>query len=611
MLNFLTESSKDFQETKTIGSFSMGESKNSFDAMYEDAHETLMSQNIDPKIDINLMIKNPVMMESFKDALLDQLKRDCEKYEADGNPRYASLYEQTSAMFDNCLNDLVLESTRVGQLLPIKAVDFPVLIKQNLALAAKDIMQTEVTKTPVVKKHLERRWIIVDKQTNERYEYPQCFFKPDVVKKIWGAGKGLPIKDTPVSIANGACFNYNIPEKLSDSTDPTREKITIDLRIVKVMFDEDINADASTPGTGGAGGTGGTTEGGGSAGTGTTTKPVIKELPVEMRINLSDSTWLGGTIKHPETGEVIDVVTGTVDFINNTVSLSAAAGKVTKVVFAGYLSNELNERAVTFDRTREEFEWKIEDGFRADISYSLEELQDAKALMDMDLYKLTYNDLADTLIQMEDNGILTYLDEQYDKYKGVELDPLGFNPFIREQVFDCDSSTQTTALQVEYIQKMLKFYVDNFLISICDTAKMEDLTFVVYGNPRYISLLDPNVNWVVKAGDHIGGVKMNYNYGIMNACGMKIQVVSTMKYDHKNNRKLRFIPYPLSDDQFTFKHYKYTTHILTAQNSGYRDPNKPGGSMTYLMGTSRNTTATIQGIQGSMSFENTPFILTQ
>ena len=582
MLNFLTESSKNFQETETIGSFSMGRSKNSFDAMYEDAHDSLMSQNIDPKVDINLMIKNDVLMETYKDALLDQLKRDCEKYEAEGNPRYATLYEQTSAMFDNCLEDLITESTRVGQLLPIKAVDFPVLIKQNLALAAKDIMQTEVTKTPVIKKHLERRWIVVDKATNERYEYPQCFFKPDVVKKIWGAGKGLPIKDTPVSIAPGDCFNYNIPQNLSDSTDPTREKITIDLRIVKVILGTPISLENGES---------------------------LSELPVEMRINLSDNTWLGGTIKNPETGEIIDVVTGTADFINQTVSLSSASGVVSQVVFGGYLSNELNERAVTFDRTREEFEWKIEDGFRADISYSLEELQDAKALMDMDLYKLTYNDLADTLIQMEDNGILQYLDEQYDKYKGVELDPLGFNPFIREQTFDCDSSTQTVALQVEYIQKMLKFYVDNFLISICDTAKMEDLTFVIYGNPRYISLLDPNVNWVVKAGDHVGGIKMNYNYGIMNACGMKIQVVSTMKYDHKNDRKLRFIPFPLSDDQFTFKHYKYTTHILTAQNSGYRDPTKPGGSMTYLMGTSRNTTATIQGIQGSMTFENTPFIL--
>lgn len=584
MLNFLTESSKDFQETQTIGSFSLGDSKNSFDSMYESAHEALLSQNIDPKVDINLMIKNPMIMESYKDALLGQLEEDCKRYEQEGNARYASLYEQTSAMFDNCLEDLMIESTRVGQLLPIKAVDFPVLIKQNLALAAKDIMQTEVTKTPIIKKHIERRWI-VDKKTGKRYEYPQCFFKADEVKEIWGSGKGLPIKNTPVSIAQGACFNYNIAENLTDAENPEREKITIDLKIVKVILNEAIQA--GNPQTS------------------------VTELPVQMRINLSDSTWLGGTIKHPDTGEILDVVSGTVDFINNTVTLSSASGKVKEVVFSGYLSNELNERAVTFDRTREEYEWKIEDGFRADISYSLEELQDAKALMDMDLYKLTYNDLADTLIHMEDNGILAYLDQQYDLYKGVELDPLGFNPFIREQVFDCDASTQTVALQVEYIQKMLKFYVDHFILGICDTAKMENLTFVIYGNPRYIALLDPEVNWVVKAGDSIGGVKMNYNYGIMNACGMKIQVVSTMKYDHKNDRKLRFIPYPLSDDQFTFKHYKYTTHILTAQNSGYRDPDRPGGSMTYLMGTSRNTTATIQGIQGSMSFENTPFILEQ
>ena len=59
--------------------------------------------------------------------------------------------------------------------------------------------------------------------------------------------------------------------------------------------------------------------------------------------------------------------------------------------------------------------------------------------------------------------------------RGVELDPLGFNPFIREQEFDCDSKTQTVALQSEYIQKMLKFWIDRFVIDICDSAKIEDM----------------------------------------------------------------------------------------------------------------------------------------
>ncbi len=573
-LSFLTESSKNFVETPTIGGFSAGSSKNTFDAVFEQAYHDLMEKNIDPMLDVNTIIQNQPIYESYKETLLSQLKDDCEAMadRADGT-RYATLYEQTEALLDNCVADMIQESTRVGQLLPIKTVDFPVLIKQNLALATKDIIQTEVTKSPVIKKHIERRWV-VDPKTGKRWEYPQCFFK-DEFMEIYNAGKGLPIKDTAVDITAGKCFNYNIPAKLTDSADPTREHITFDLKIVSanVTFDD---------GT--------------------------KDVPLEMRINMSDGTWLGGQIKDKD-GKIVDVITGTVDFLTNNVCLSSAAGKVNSVKFGGYLSNEANERTVTWDRTREEHEWKIEDGFRVDVPYSLEELEDTKALMDMDLYKLTYNDLSDILVQMEDSQILKYLDEQYDKYKGVELDPLGFNPFIREQEFDCDSKTQTVALQSEYIQKMLKFWIDRFVIDICDSAKIEDMTFVVYGNPRYISLLDPEVNWVVKSGDSVGGVKANYSYGIMNAAGMKIQVVSTYKYSNRDTRKLRFIPYPLNDSQFTFKHYKYTTHILTAQNSGYRSSTLPGGSMTYLMGTTRNTTCTIQGIQGSMSFKNTPFIL--
>lgn len=582
MLHFLTESSKDFQETETIGSFSANSGKNDFDSIYENAYNMMMGATLDPMVDINHFIKNRPVMESFKEALLEPLRQDCKEFESlgeDEGGRYASLYEQTSALFDNAVEDLIQESTRVGNLLPIKAIDFPIIIKQNLGLATKDIIQTEVTKSPVIKKHIERRWV-VDEKTGKRWEYPQCFFKDDF-KEIYAAGKGLPIKDTPVDITSGI-FNYNIAENLTDATDPTKEKITFDLKVVKAILKEAIT---------------------------TATGESITEIPLQMRINMSDSTWLGGQITDPTTNEVIDIITGTVDFIGNTVSLTSINGKVKEIVFAGYLSNEYNERQVTFDRTREEHEWKIEDGFRVDVPYSLEELEDAKALMDLDLYKLTYNDLSDILLQMEDSKILEFLDNEYDKYKGVELDTLGFNAFIREQLFDCDAKTQTTALQVEYIQKMLKFYIDRFVIDICDTAKIENMTFVIYGNPRYISLLDPEVNWVVKSGDSIGGVKANYSYGVMNAGGLKIQVVSTQKYDAKDERQLRFIPYPLSNDQFTFKHYKYTTHILTAQNSAYRSPNRPGGSMTYLMGTTRNVTASIQGIQGSIKFENTPFIL--
>jgi hypothetical protein len=248
------------------------------------------------------------------------------------------------------------------------------------------------------------------------------------------------------------------------------------------------------------------------------------------------------------------------------------------------------------------------DGFRAHVSYSLEELMDAKALLNEDLYKKTYNNINDLIYQMEDSKALDYLDDMFKKYDGLELNPLDFNPFISHQTFDCDSTVATVALQSEYISTMLKFKLDRFLVGIADKAKLEDITFVIYGNPRYISLLDPNVNWVVRNGDRVGGVKLNYSYGVMTSGDIKVQVVSAMKLDATKYNKLRIVAYPTNNDTITFEHYKYATHIATAQNSAYRDPNLPGGSQTYLMGTSRYTNICIQGIKADMGFANSNFL---
>jgi hypothetical protein len=135
------------------------------------------------------------------------------------------------------------------------------------------------------------------------------------------------------------------------------------------------------------------------------------------------------------------------------------------------------------------------------------------------------------------------------------------------------------------------------------------MTFVLYGNPRYISLLGDNVNWVVKSGDMVGGIKANYSYGVMTSGGVKVQVVSLNKINGKSGKgkTLRLIPFPLNPEQMTFKYYKYTSHILTTQNSGYKAADRPGGSATNLMGTTRNAKAAVQGIQGTVTFLNDAF----
>lgn len=583
MLSFLSESASDFKVTPTIGGFNSGSQVNSFDDIFTEAYNAMMTAGVDVKKDVASLINNPAKLNAYKEALLEGLKTECTAMAEDTDNDYgthAALYEQVSDMFDNCVEDFVAESTRVSNLLPIKAVDFPVLVKQHLKLASKDIMQTEITKTPVVKKHIEQTYI-VDKKANKRWKYPQCFFT-DEFQEIFAAAKGLPIKDVQVEIP---VMDYDIISNCTDG-DVDKDDFTIDLRIEKVFVEDEAGESI----------------------------PVVMDPP--MRINLSDNTWLGGKIDRvvkDSTGadlEVKDIVTGFVDFTTKTTSISTVSGQVKAVVFSGFLSNERNERSVTFDYAREEREWKIEDGARADVAYSLEELEDAKALMDIDLYKKTYNNLSDFLTNLEDSQVLAWLDEQFEKYKGVELDPLQWNSFITETEFDCDSTQLTTALPVEFIEKQLKFAIDGLIIDIADKAKLDDFTFVIYGNPRFVRFLNPVVNWVTRPGSTSNGVKLDYGYGIMTSGDVKVQVVSTKKVNAKydNNEKLfsglRIIPFPLSPEQFTFKHYKYTSHILTAQNSAYRPSDRPGGSYTYLVGTSRYTNAAVQGIQAQMRLAN-------
>lgn len=588
MVTFMSESGNTdgFTVTETVGGFNSAKAVNTFDDIFQEASDTLLSKNIDVMRDLNTMVKNKAVMEAYKEHLLEGLKNEHEAMMESEHPEdygtHLYTYEQVSDMFDNCLDDLVSESVRYGTLLPIKAIDFPILVKQQLKLATKDIMQTEVTKSPVIKKHIEQTYVI-DPKTKNRYKYPQCFFN-DEFKEIYEAGMGLKIKDTPVALP---AMEFDVIKELTDG-DHDKDDFTFDLKIEKVFVKDANDEDVA----------------------------VVMDPP--MRINISDNMFLGGriqkTVKDKDGNDIIvnDVVTGFVDFVDKTVTVSSAAGQVKSVVFSGYLSNEKNENSVTFDYAREEREWKIADGMKVDVPYTLEELEDTKALSEIDLYKKSYNNLSDFLTQMEDSKVLQWLDEQFVKYDGVEVDPLQWGSFITKRNFDCDSSSITTALPCEYIEKMLKFQIDRMIIDIADNAKLDDMTFVIYGNPRFISLLNPVVNWVTRPGERSNGVKLDYGYGIMTSGDVKVQVVSTKKVNAKYDtvksvyNGIRIIPFPLSDEQFTFKHYKYTTHILTSNNSAYHADAKqyPKGSFTYLVGNSRYTNASIQGIQGNMSIAN-------
>nr|DAO72474.1 MAG TPA: Structural protein sp46 [Caudoviricetes sp.] len=565
-------------ETPVIGSFKLADQPNSFDANFENAVNLMKeSYNVDPLLDLNTMIKNKTVMGAYKDAVLSGLMNEhvADPYgDAGADMRFEATRDQISALWDNCVEDLVKESASVGALLPFKAVDLPILVKQHLSMVGKEIIDCEVVNTPIIKRHYEQTYL-KDNTTGKLYEYPQCMFR-DEYAEIFGAGKGLKIPEDAITLP---AYEKSVIEMVTGAV-PGKDTYTLDLKISKVT---DVNGDEYV-------------------------------LDQPMRIAPNDHTWLGGNLrlKAKSTGEGLtkdeeftDLITGMANQGAGTISLTSCNGKIKSVKLDGYLSGEYNERHVGIEYARKEFEWKIEDGFRMLISYSLEELEDAKALMSIDLYKKTYTNLSDTLVQVEDMGILTYLDEMYDKYNGIEVDGMDLVSWTQERTFSCDHTAVSGVMQSDFIYQMLKFNIDRMIIGMADKFKCEDLTFVIYGNPKYVSLLGDNVKWTMSNGDTRAGVKANYAYGVMTTGGVKVRVVSTNKV---NWAGLRIIPYPISEEMMTFKHWKYTTHIMTTANSGYKDPARPGGAMSTLMGTIRCQNGAIQGVQGKINFTDANFI---
>lgn len=594
----------DFTESTTIGRFgSPSIHGETFDEKVQRGYDEFMEKGIDLRTDANVLAKNEAVYEEYKDFMLSDLRDDCENFAAMENAaegvyygNNVSLYDQVSTLMDNtrALHEQTLAS--VGTLLPIKTLDYPILIKNHLSLVAKDILQTEVVQGPIVKKYIEQQYVVSNQDPTKRWRFPQCFYEEEGISELFGEGKGYPIKETPVELPlNG----FNIPAELTDCPIPGRESVALDIKIIK------LNVKLPVAGV-----------------------TVEYTLPRSIRVDYSDSHFHGAddikiNVPYETTDDEGNTTTnyeevtiqlfGKLDPKTNDVIMVDALGTVESVVFAGYLSNELNERSTRIEWEREEREFHIDDGFRQMTSFSLEELQDTKALLGFDLYQRAYKAMADVMSEVEDSTMLNYLDIMYDRLNGIEVeiqDILGWDGFAFEDTFDCDPSQTTTLSPAEWIAQMLKFKIDGIIADMVDMLKCEDYTFVIYGNPRIIRLLDPIINWVKRAGSSTAGVRLNHSYGVLTSQSYSVTVIAAAKvlhhYDSEKlvHKGLRIIPYPTSKERFTMKHYKYTSNIETPQTSAYRDPNRPGGSKTYVMCTSRYMNAEIQPIIVGLDIQN-------
>lgn len=599
-MGFFTESAEDFVPTHTVGSFTRANTPATFEGIFEEACDNFRSrwkQDFRQGFTKNEILTNDVVVGSFKNDLLSQLKEDCSKMESfmeDGNAGLAPMmYDTVSGMFDNKVQEYIEESANVGDLLPIKTVDFPLLVKSQVKESFNQVVGTEISPSIIVKKRIEHTIVYDRKNPSKTWEYPQCLYDPEF-KDLVAAGEGIKLDTTPQDLP---LYNWDIVDKLTSVTTTTGRRVVLDLCIEKVVAKDGTVVPLNNP----------------------------------IQVNLADGAWVGGKIDltyeipakpgdptatppvpatPASTGKIEDILSGFTDWNTNTTTLVSANASsqyaVKSVIFSGRLSNEHNENTIRTRYVQEDKEWKIGEGCKIDASYTLEELQEHKALANMDLYQRSYNDLVMLLSAISDKKGYDWLDEMYTKYKGVQLNPLDWNPLVIDTQFNCDSTTKTLALQSEYIAKELKFKIDRFLMDIADTVKLENLHFVLYGNPRFVSLINPFVKWVFNAGQSVGGVKLDHSYGVMSSGDVKVYVVASKLIDAKTHKGLRLIPFV--DTTITFKRMKFSTDVITSKESAYKDPDHMGGSMTYVWGVERYADIALQAIQGNVELTNTDFI---
>jgi hypothetical protein len=554
------------QHSNVVGSFITDRNvdfKNNVKAMLESFRGAYSMDAVD---DLVKVLKVDTLKEDYKERLMGDVLA-----ESIDDAYLATMPAKLEQLFENTALEIVKESS-VGQLAPIVGLSLPILKKNYLECHSKDIVMTEVPTKPIVKVAFERKFL-KDKQGNKHY-IPEIFYN-ESYKEVLDLSKGKAINNSwyPEG-GNLPVQDLNILQ-LSGGTIETRDSLAYDFHVAAVQI-ETVKADATT------------------------------ELTTVSGLNISPDMAANGAFTYRVkavggNGEVVeDVLTGLVDFYYGKVSVASTAGKIKKVQFGGHLSNENNLETVELDRERETREWKIPDGQRINTGLTIEKIKDYKALFNIDVTTEVISDISTVLTQFEDSDILDFLDKSLNTWRGRKDLPFGYSDgFVETYEFSATPPSNVFVPTSQWIQTELKFNLTRELDSLKEKLKTQDIMFVVYGNPANITLIQDDVKWIIDEDTKIGGIQLDYRFGVMTSNKSRVHVVSSMKV--ARNKGIRIVAFPLSKEIITFKHLKYSLNIENV----YRNPFTP--LTPNVMGTSRYLTTEVLPVQGEFTITNNGF----
>lgn len=511
-------------------------------------------------------IAKVLSVESFREDYKQQLIGDVAQ-ESFNDAYYDLLPSKLEQLFENTSLEIVEEASSVGNLAPIVGLSLPILKKNYLECHAKDVVMTEVPAKPIVKVAFERKFL--KGKQGEKHYLPDIFYN-DSYREVLDMARGkaidntwyaAPTQDLDILTASGGTLQ-------------TRDSLAYDFVIDGVEIEV---PDA--------------------AGTGVVTKQ-IEGLNISPE--MSTGTFTYRVKATGDNGTVVeDTLLGQVSFYDGKVSVSSSSSKIKKVRFGGHLSNENNMETVELDRERTTLSWAIPDGQRINTGLTIERIKDTKALFNIDITAETIADMSDVLTQVEDSDIFAFLNKSLETWKQRKDLPFGYESFVESYEFSAVPTTNVYVTQSQWIQSELKYTLNREIDTLKEKIKSPDIMFVIYGNPANVTLIQDDVRWVIDEDTKIGGVTLDYKFGVMTKNKNRIHVVSSMKVGREKG--LRIVAFPVTKNTITFKHYKYSMNIENI----YRNPFTP--LTPNVMGTSRYLTKEVLPVQGELLITDADF----
>lgn len=566
MFNYFEEQ----QHTEVIGSFTNDREhdfKNDVKEMLEGFRSAYSMDAID---EIVKVLKVDTIKEDYKQRLIGDILNENQF----ADDRYLAMHpDKLEQLFENTALEIVAESS-VGQLAPIVGISLPVLKKNYLQCHSKDIVMTEIPSKPIVKVAFERKFL-KDKD-GTKYYLPDVFYD-DTYKTVLAKAQGKPIPSTwyPTS-GTLPIQDLNILTEAGGSIQ-TRDSLAYDFRIdgVKITVMNNDPTPASYVKT-------------------------LTGLNIVPDMGNKGSFSYRVKTTNDDGSAVEEVIAGEVDFYTGLVTVTTSGDKIQQVLFSGHLSNENNMETVELDRERENLTWQIPDGQRINTGLTIEKIRDYKALFNIDITTDIIAEISTILTQFEDSSILSYLDTSLAIWKTRTDMPFGYNDgFIETYSFSATPPSNVFITPAQWVDEQLKYNLNREIDQLKVKLRTNDIMFVMYAHPNNISLIMDQVKWVIDEDTKVGGIQLDYRFGVMAANKNRIHVVSSLKINPSAG--FRIVAYPTSKEVITFKHYKYSLNIENV----YRNPFTP--LTPNVMGTSRYITTEVLPVQGEMTLTNNDF----